>query len=72
MNPPKVVAGQRELEELYSASRKADLGAEQHERLRVVAQSVMAVLEKASVNGEIPTASEKIDVEKVEDKGDNL
>lgn len=58
---PKVVAGQSELEAIYIASRKADLGAAQHERLKVLAQSVMAVLEKASVNGEVPVGSKKSD-----------
>ncbi len=66
----KVVAGQRELEAIYSACRKADLGADQHERLRGLAQSVLSILEKASVNGEVPTASKKSDDEKGEDKPD--
>ena len=48
MDSSKVVPGQRELEAIYSASRKADLGADQHERLRGMAQSVMAVLEKTA------------------------
>ena len=59
MNPPKVVAGQRELEAIYSASRKADLGADQHERLRGLAQSVLGILEKAAVNEEVPEVSKK-------------
>lgn len=67
---PKVVAGQRELETIYSACRKADLGAEQHERLRGLAQSVLGILEKASVNGEVETPSKKSDDEKGEDKPD--
>ena len=50
MDSPKVVPGQRELEAIYSASRKADLGADQHERLRGMAQCVLAVLEKTSEN----------------------
>ncbi len=50
MDSPKVVPGQRELEAIYSASRKADLDADQHERLRGLAQSVLAVLE-AGVKG---------------------
>ena len=64
-NTPKVVAGQRELEAIYSASRKADLGADQHERLRGLAQSVLVILEKASANGEVPTVSEKETEERV-------
>ena len=67
---PKVVAGQRELEAIYSASRKADLGADQHERLRGLAQCVMGILEKASANGEMPTASKKSDDAKSEGKPD--
>lgn len=67
---PKVIAGQRELEAIYSASRKADLGADQHERLRGLAQSVLGILEKASANGEVPTGSKKSDGEKGEDKPD--
>lgn len=67
---PKIVAGQRELEAIYSASRKADLGADQHERLRGLAQSVLGVLEKASINGEVETPSKKSDGEKGEDKPD--
>lgn len=70
MDKPKVVAGQEELEALYSATRKADLGADQHERLRGLAQNVMAVLEKASANGEVETPSKKRDGEKDEGKGE--
>lgn len=65
MNPPKVVAGQEELEAIYSASRKADLGAGQHERLRGLAQSVLGILEKASMDGEVPTVSKKETEERV-------
>lgn len=64
MNPPKVVTGQRELEAIYSASRKADLGADQHERLRGLAQSVLVILEKASMDGEGPATSKKSGGEK--------
>lgn len=70
MDKPQVVAGQQELEALYSASRKAALGADQHERLMGLAQSVLAVLQKASANGEVPTGSKKSDGEKGEDKGE--
>ena len=50
MNLPKIVVGQQELEAIYSASRKADLGADQHERLRGLAQTVMAVLQQADLD----------------------
>ena len=64
MDSPKVVPGQRELEAIYSASRKADLGADQHERLRGMAQSVLAVLEAAAANGEVKAPPEKGEGEK--------
>lgn len=57
MDKPKVVAGQRELEAIYSASCKADLGADQHERLRGLAQVVMAILEKAATSDVAPEAA---------------
>lgn len=70
MDEPKIVAGQQELEAIYSASRKAGLGADQHERLRGLAQAVKGILEKASANGEVPTASKKSDGKKGEDEGE--
>jgi len=62
MNESKSVAGQSELEALYSASRKADLPAEQHERLRGLAQSLMALLEGPTdeeTNSEAKSPSDK-------------
>ena len=43
----KTVAGQNELEILYNAGRSLNLPAEQHEKLRLAAQALLAVLQKA-------------------------
>lgn len=44
----RAVAGQNELEALYSATRKASLGAEQHEKLRAMAVTILARLQQAA------------------------
>ena len=67
MNEPKIVAGQKELEALYSATRDIEMGAKPHERLRGLAESVLAILEKASQNDtaeSLENGSEKDDDKK--------
>ena len=55
------VAGQNELEALYSATRKADLKAEQHDRLRVLAQAILSRLQQAARDRAVIEATEKVD-----------
>lgn len=53
-----MIPGKIELEALYSAARKANLSAEQHERLRVLAQTVLTILEQEAKDRAVPEAAE--------------
>ncbi len=67
MDKSRVVVGQRELEVIYSATRDVSKPAEHHEQMKTLAQTVLVILEKAALNGEVPEMSKKSDGEKGED-----
>ncbi len=61
MDKPEVIPGQNELDALYSAARRAPLGADQHEKLRVMAQVILGLLQRP-----VETEAEKDEDEDLE------